>query len=308
MNTTMRRHLEELSEHASSLVSLQSGDAVLDIGSNDGTLLKAYHTAGIQRVGMDGGHFQKHYTDDNGIIFIPCFFTKDMYPLTVKPKVITSIAMFYDLPNPNVFVHDIKQLLHPDGVWILEQSYLPFMLDRTAFDTICHEHLEYYGLHQIVWLCDRHGLEVVDVRFNDVNGGSFQLVVRHKGYDFQGFTQRIMKAKQELLLFLHKAKAHGKRVHVYGASTKGNVLLQYFGIDNMLVEYAADKNPRKWGCWTPGTHIPIISEEESRGMLPDYYLVLPWHFKAEFIEREREFLDRGGCLIFPLPRFEVVSR
>lgn len=307
LNTMMRNHLQGLASYAESLVHLESGDVVLDIGSNDGTLLRSYQTQGIRRVGMDGSHFQEHYTADDGIVFVPCFFSGSMYPFMVKPKIITSIAMFYDLPDPNVFVSDIKRLLHPDGVWVLEQCYLPFMIDRMAFDAICHEHLEYYGLHQIVWLCDRHGLEVVDVRFNDVNGGSFQLVVRHKGYDFDGFNQRIKKTKEGLLLFLRELKSQGKTVHVYGASTKGNVLLQYFGIDTGLVDYAADKNPSKWGCWTPGTHIPIVSEEESRCMKPDYYLVLPWHFRDGFVVQLRSFLDGGGRLIFPLPVLEVVG-
>lgn len=302
LNPSMKKHLEKIVVRAEHLVKLGKGDVVIDIGCNDGTLLKAYASEDINRVGFDSPHYAKYY-DCIDICFIPEFFRE----YAVKAKIITSIAMFYDLPDPNLFVQAIKNTLAPGGVWILEQSYLPSMLSHNAFDTICHEHIEYYGLHQIEWLCSHHGLQIVDVLFNDVNGGSFQVVVMHDDIDFKGFVDRVHVVKEKLVGFLLSEKGRGKTIHLYGASTKCNVLLQEFGIDYRIVSYAAERNPAKYGCWTPGTHIPIMSEEFSRACHPDYYLVGPWHFRDVFIEQMKEYLKGGGKLVFPLPYPEVVS-
>lgn len=303
LNPSMKKHLELIAIEAEHLVKLRKGDVVIDIGSNDGTLLKAYETKGINKVGFDAPHYKEHYNGTD-IKFIPEFFRE----YSVKAKIITSIAMFYDLPDPNKFVEDIKNTLSSDGLWILEQSYLPLMLDRNAFDTICQEHIEYYDLPQIQWLCDHHGLQVCHWDVNDTNGGSFIVYVRHKMKpDFYRFNNRVHDIKERLDGFLVSEKAKGKTIHLYGASTKGNVLLQTFGIDYRIVSYAAERNPSKFGSWTPGTHIPIMSEEFSRNLNPDYYLVLPWHFRDGFIEQMKEYMRGGGKLIFPLPEPELVS-
>jgi hypothetical protein len=181
------------------------------------------------------------------------------------------------------------------------------MLAMNAFDTICQEHLEYYTLKQISWLCDKHDLRIMNVLFNDVNGGSFLVVVCHDDLDFKGFNHRVQERKDRLMMFLRSEKEAGRSIHLYGASTKGNVLLQTFGIDHQLVSFAAERNPEKYGCWTPGTHIPIVSEEESRRMNPDIYLVLPWHFRDSFVDQMKEYLMQGGTLVFPLPDPEIVS-
>jgi len=299
LNPVMKKHLEEIAIRAEHLVKLGKGDVVIDIGCNDGTLLKAYESEDINRVGFDSPAYFKYF-DGTHILFIPEFFRE----YAVKAKIITSIAMFYDLPEPNLFVQAIKNTLAPDGIWILEQSYLPSMLSQNAFDTVCHEHLEYYGLHQIEWLCSHHGLQIVDVRFNDVNGGSFLVVVMHDGWEFQGFIERINDIKDRLVNFLVSEKANGKTIHLYGASTKVNVLLQYFGIDYRLISAAIDVNESKNGCWTPGTHINIYNKEFCR---PDYYLVGPWHFREGFIKQEHSYLKAGGKLVFPLPEPEIVS-
>jgi hypothetical protein len=252
-----------------------------------------------------------------------------------KPKVITSIAMFYDLEYPNTFVGDIKAVLHERGLWVLELSYLPTMLEMNSFDTICHEHLEYYSLATLERLLAEHQLEVVDVTLNDMNGGSFRISVGHAGkvtpspeaqarvqdlrlrefelgldtdIPYAAFRNNIKKIRKDLLAFLKKAKAQKKRVHGYGASTKGNSILQYCGITADLVTAIADRNERKWGADTIGTHIPIISEAESRKQKPDYYLVLPWHFIEEFKQREREFLARGGQFVLPMPKLRMVGK
>jgi hypothetical protein len=334
LNKTMSDHLADISSKVQKVVHLEKDDIVLDIGSNDGTLLKSYSRNDIQRIGMDpGGEQYKKYYPDN-IHLVSDFFTaahfKSVFPQK-KAKIITSIAMFYDLENPMEFVENIRQILHNDGVWVLEQSYLPTMLEMNAFDTICHEHLEYYAFHQIDWMLRRNNLKVIDIEFNSINGGSFKLYVTHVDSalslvtvapdkvvkaeqnlkldtekPYREFCTRIEMIKSNLNTLIRTEKAKGKKIFVYGASTKGNVLLQYFNIDSSVITAAADRNPEKWGSRTPGTNIPIISEEKARKMKPDYFLVLPWHFKNEFVERESLFLKDGGKFIFPLPKVEIV--
>jgi hypothetical protein len=336
MNSGMKKHLEDIAIGLEGILGLYDGDVALDIGSNDGTLLKAY-SPGIYRVGLDPGGFTQHYKDTD-IIYTPSFFNREIYHdvASRKAKVITSIAMLYDLENPNLFVSDIKNVLDEYGIWVFEQSYLPSMLKNNAFDTICHEHVEYYGLQQINVLLQQHGLFPFHAHLTNTNGGSIMVYACHKEntklwskknvqpdmnqkdvllqeeekYDallYPDFIHHIEDTRTQLVPFLVDEQKKGKVIHVYGASTKGNVLLQYFEIDNSLVSYAAEKNPLKFGCMTPGTHIPIISMEESKWRVPDMYLVLPWHFRAGFIEQEKEFLRTGGRLVFPLPHPEVVS-
>jgi hypothetical protein len=244
--------------------------------------------------------------------------------------------MFYDLNDPNTFIKDIAKVLDEEGIWLTEQSYLPTMIERNSFDTICHEHLEYYTLKQINILAEKHNMRIVDVKMNDINGGSFQVILCHKnsslssnnkeifkilkqeklkGYHgshvahpIRKLIAKINKIKIKVINFLIKKKNQGKIVHGYGASTKGNTLLQYFNISTDLISVIADRNKDKFGCCTPGTNIPIISEKDSRLLNPDYFFVLPWHFYKSFINREKRYLNRGGKFIFPLPNFKIVSK
>ena len=333
INKTMSDHLAGIVEKAKDMVSLNPGDIVLDIGSNDSTLLKSYNRSDIRRIGIDPGgeQFRKYYPAD--IRLVSDFFTAENFTSAFpggKAKIITSIAMFYDLEDPMAFVRNIREILHPEGVWVLEQSYLPTMLENNSFDTICHEHLEYYAFHQIDWMLKKNGLEAIGIAFNFINGGSFRLYVAHAGSPLRidtaavegvrskerdlrletmepylRFCTRVEEIKTSLTALLQSEKAKGKKIYVYGASTKGNVLLHYFRIDSSLITAAADRNPEKWGSRTPGTNIPIVSEEEARASA-DYFLALPWHFKSEFLERESEFRKRGGRFIFPLPDVEVI--
>lgn len=333
INKTMSDHLHDIVIKAQKIVHLEKNDIVLDIGCNDGTLLKSYTQQDLQRIGMDPGgeQYKKYYPDD--ICLISDFFTASNFQSVFpdkKAKIITSIAMFYDLEIPMEFVENIQQILHKDGIWILEQSYLPTMLEMNSFDTICHEHLEYYAYHQIEWMLNRNNLKVIDIELNLTNGGSFKIYVAHTDSAYVpnttilnkviadekdlkldtekpyiDFCNRVEKIKIKLNTILKTEKGKGKRIFVYGASTKGNVLLQYFGINLSVITAAAERNPEKWGSRTPGTNIPIISEEEARGLKPDFFLVLPWHFKTEFLKRESEFLKNGGKFIFPLPEVEI---
>jgi len=334
INKTMSEHLADITGKIQKIVRLEKNDIVLDVGSNDGTLLKSYSRDDIRRIGMDPGgeQYEKYYPDN--IRLVSDFFTaanfKSVFPKE-KAKIITSIAMFYDLEKPMEFIDNIRQILHKDGIWVLEQSYLPTMLSMNSFDTICHEHLEYYSFHQINWMLKKNNLKAVDIELNDTNGGSFKVYVTHAdssipsnnaaldavirteknlkldaGIPYRDFCTRAERVRVDLNTFLRTEKAKGKKIFVYGASTKGNVLLQYFNVDSSVITAAADRNPEKWGSRTPGTNIPIISEEEARKQKPDYFLILPWHFKQEFIERESEFLKNGGKFIFPLPEVKIV--
>jgi len=330
INQSMRSHLSDLAHRAEVMAGLQPGDSVLDIGSNDATLLKSYAASGIKKTGIDptGTQFKQYYTDD--IRLIEDYFSADAAEALIsggcKPKVITSIAMFYDLDDPVGFARDVKRVLHPEGVWVMEQSYMPEMLRMNSFDTICHEHLEYYALKQICWILAAAGLKVLDVEFNSANGGSFRVYITHTessrrpnedklsaiarsesemGLDtsraLMKFAGRVNDISLNLRQILEKAKSDGKVTLGYGASTKGNVTLQYCGIDTRLMDAIADRNPAKLGCRTPGTNIPIISEQDAREKKPDYFLVLPWHFMSEFYSRESQFLSRGGRFIIPCP-------
>ncbi len=335
LNAAMARHLGTLVELVRSSVDLRAGDTVVDIGSNDSTLLRHYgETPALRRIGVDPTikRFAQYYPAD--VIQAAAFFTGEVVPLigAGRAKAVTSISMFYDLPNPSSFVAAIAQILAPDGVWLLEQSYLPRMIEQTAFDTVCHEHLEYYALAPIVRVAEAHGLHVADVRFNDVNGGSFQLVVRREkspgeprsakvvavlareaadGYGglepFDRLRAQVDEIRARCAAFFAETAKAGKVVHGYAASTKGNTLLQAFGIGPDQLAAIADVNEEKWGKITPGSHIPIISEADSRAAKPDYYFALAWHFRDAFIAREAAFLKAGGKIVFPLPRFEIVG-
>jgi GDP-mannose 4,6-dehydratase len=340
INTTMKTHLENLVIEINRKIDLGKGDLVLDIGSNDCTTLKFYNN-NLNRIGIDpaGEQFRNLYTD--GIKLVSNYFDSEFVDIYINKyitnnvKVVTTIAMFYDLLDPVQFAKNIKKILHPEGIWITEQSYLPSMLKTNSFDTICHEHLEYYSFKQIEYIAEQADLEILDLSFNDINGGSFRITLGHKninrnfiknqdlinktklneknmGLDtleiYQKFTERCDKLKIDLTTFLRKEKELGKKICIYGASTKGNVLLQYCKIDNTLIDYIAERNPYKYGKFTPQTLIPIVSEEQVRNTKPDYMLVLPWHFKKEFLEREKEYINNGGRLIFPLPIIEILPK
>src|SRR4051812_8374771 len=336
VNATMTRNLQEIAQTAERLVKLMPGDLVLDVGCNDGTLLDGYRTESLKALGVDPSAVAR-YAEEKGYEVIRDFFRGSLVRARYseqRARVITSIAMFYDLESPQDFVSEVAEILADDGIWVMELHYLPAMLERNAFDTICHEHLEYYSLAVLEHLFAGAGLEVVSASLNEINGGSIRVFVGHQGRHnvkpedlavlqdvrirefemaldspepYQRFAANAERVRDDLAQTLRSLCAQGKSVHVYGASTKGNTILQYAGIDASLVECAADRNPDKWGSKTIGTNIPIVSEEDSRAMRPDYYLALPWHFLPEFVEREEEFLGRGGRFIVPLPEVAFVD-
>ena len=333
-NQTMRTHLKGIADEAASLVAKRDA-MVLDIGCNDGTLL-GYYPDTFSKFGVDPSDVAQSVK--GATVIQDGFPTPQLGPAIGAKRfdIVTSIAMFYDLEDPVGCARSIKDVLAPDGVWIFELSYMPSMLKLNSYDTICHEHLEYYSLAVLERIAKMAGMRIFKAQLNESNGGSIRCYATHaenrtlgdaEGREvlaalhhdefeleldtdkpYRAFQERVMLLRTELSAHLRKLKAEGKKIHVYGASTKGNTILQYCGIDKTIIDCAADRNPDKHGARTLGTDIPIVSEAESRAMSPDYYLVLPWHFRAEFVEREKEALDRGVGMIFPLPELEVVKR
>lgn len=334
LNNSMVQHLSHKIAALEKFVGLSESDLVIDIGSNDATGLKAYGVK-CRRVGIDptGVKFKEYYPED--ISLIPDFFSAEVFERNFpgeKAKIVTSIAMFYDLEDPNRFVRDVKAVLADDGVWHFEQSYMPAMLRTNAYDTICHEHLEFYSFKVIKNLLADNGLRVVDVQTNAINGGSFAVTACkaesnlksnlpvidwmlsqevNLGLDtpkpFRDFEERVFKHRKNLTDLINSLVADGKKIIGYGASTKGNVLLQFCGLSSREIPYIAEVNNDKFGSFTPGTKIKIISEEEAKSMKPDYFFVLPWHFKSTILERERDFMLQGGKFIFPLPEIEIIG-
>lgn len=333
-NQTMRDHLKGIAQEAASLVDKKNA-LVLDIGCNDGTLLN-YYPKGFLKYGIDPSDVAQEVKGD--IKVIQDIFPSEELNRELKGEqfdIITSIAMFYDLESPVEFVKNVKNSLSAEGIWLFEMSYMPTMLKMNSYDTICHEHLEYYSLAVIENILKRADMKMIKAELNDINGGSIRCYATHnenfkfkniehqktleklrtEEFDmkidtdkpYKDFQERINVHREKLSSILKKLKSEGKKIHIYGASTKGNTILQWCGLDKFIIDYAAERNPDKYGARTVGTDIPIISEADSRAMKPDYYLVLPWHFKNEFIKRERSILESGTKMIFPLPEVEIVS-
>jgi SAM-dependent methyltransferase len=333
-NNTMRQHLRGIVEEATSILNTTNA-GILDIGCNDGTLLSHYPDT-FGKYGVDPSDVAQEIKGNVTVV-------QDIFPSSElighlrgeQLDIITSIAMFYDLEDPISFTKGVKRILAPKGIWIFEMSYMPTMLKLTSYDTICHEHLEYYSLAVIEYILKQADMKVFNVALNDINGGSIRCYATHadnfaykkeefnqsiqalrqEEFDleldtdkpYKNFQDRVNVHKEELISLLRKLKKEGNRIHIYGASTKGNTILQWCGIDNRIIDVAAERNPDKYGAHTLGTDIPIVSETESRAMNPDYYLVLPWHFKSEFMEREKEMLSKGTGLIFPLPTIDIIK-
>jgi NDP-4-keto-2,6-dideoxyhexose 3-C-methyltransferase len=332
LNPSMVRHLQGKVGRILKIAPLRKGDLVIDIGSNDGTTLSAYPQGEHTLLGVDptGRKFAHHYPPH--VALLPDFFSQALvekhYPGR-RARVITSFSMFYDLEQPLEFMRQVIGMLDDDGIWVSEQSYMPAMLQANAYDTACHEHLEYYGLQQMEWMAQRAGAKIIDVEFNDVNGGSFSVTMArctssHPGFaglqqlldqetalglrtlaPYQAFAASSARLRDELRAFLSTARREGKRVAALGASTKGNVLLQFCGITTADIEAVGEVNPDKFGSFTPGTLLPIVPEDELLASRPDYLLVLPWHFRS-FFESNLKFA--GTCLVFPMPKLDLVQR
>jgi NDP-4-keto-2,6-dideoxyhexose 3-C-methyltransferase len=336
ISNTMRTHLKEYNDEILSYISLNENDTILDIGSNDATMLK-YYSDKYDRIGIDptGKQFEKYYINIDNLSLISDYFSYNSFVKSQnnkKCKIVSSISMFYDLPDPVQFAKDIHSVLDDDGIWTCEQSYLLTMIKTNSLDTICHEHLEYYGLKQIQYIAELSNFKLIDVKLNSCNGGSFRIYfcksscmkyeINHTNINnlleneekaelgkvttYQKFMNIVNNELNKLTGFIKHIHKNNETIQIYGASTKGNCILQYCDITEKDIKYAVERNPDKKGMAT-STNIPIIMEEDMRSNPPNYLLVLPWHFKQEIIEREEHFLKNGGRLIFYFPTFEIIS-
>ena len=332
INKTMLTHVNKVVKNLSKMAKIKKNDFVLDIASNDGSLLNFYNK-NLKTFGIDP-ILQKYKSNYKKINYkVADFFSEKKIKKFTKNKfkIITALSVFYDSEDPNKFIQDVRKILSNDGIFLLEFADLASIIKNKMFDTICHEHLEYYSSKVILNLCKENNLRVFDIRRNDINGASKQYFICHqhskyktnqkiinniisserklnlsKVKTFKNFFKIINKSKLELNNFFKKAKKLRKKVHGYGASTKGNVLLQYYKINNKIVEFIAERNKNKYNLYTPGTKIKIISEALSRSYNPDYYLVLPWHFKKEILMREKKIRKKGTRFIFPLPKLQII--
>ncbi len=332
INKTMLNHVKDVVKYLSKKTKLKQNDLVLDIASNDGSLLKNY-SKNIKTFGIDP-ILNKYIKDYDNISYaIADFFSANKVKKITRKKfkIITALSVFYDATEPNKFLKDVKNILSKEGIFLLEFADLASIIQYKMFDTICHEHLEYYSSKVIMNLCKKNGLRVFDIKKNNINGASKQYYVCHakskhnastkvisnelklekklKLSDvktYKNFIRDIDTTKKKLVNLLKKINKLGKIVHCYGASTKGNVLLQYYKIDNKIISYAAERNKNKYNLYTPGSKIKIISENLSRFYKPDYYLVLPWHFRNEILNREKLMRKKGTKFIFPLPKLEII--
>ena len=332
LNKSMVNDLEDVAESALKIHTCihTQGGVVLDIGCNDGTLFK-FFPDDYFKIGVDPAFNLINEAKENCDVFINDYFSAD--DIDRKANIITSIAMFYDLPDPNLFVDDIRKTLADDGVWVIQFTDLYSMMKINAFDNICFEHLEYYTLLDVIQLLRKHSLEVFNVERNEVNGGSLRVYASHAGEhlifpkvfwglanetsflrskegSIDSFRERIKTIKKSVTNFIEDEVKNNKIIHVLGASTKGNTLLQVLNLDKNLISYAAEVNEDKFGLFTVGSDLEIISEKESLGMNPDYYLVLPWHFRDSLLQKRgiANYLESGGKLIFPLPILTVLSK
>ena len=334
LNLSMVKHLKNKVNYLLELCNIENKKCVLDIGSNDGTLLSKY-PSDIIKIGIDPTISKYAHFYQKDIVKVPDFFTADNFNTVskgLKADIITSISMFYDLPDPNLFVQNIRDTLSQDGIWNLEQSYMPSMLRTNSYDTVCHEHLEYYSLFVIKNLMEKNQLRIIDVVFNRINGGSFSVTVCHENasyksnysiinwmlsqeermqlntpYPYREFERKSYSHRSDLKELIDSINKSDKKIAGYGASTKGNVILQFCQFNSEDIYGIAEVNEDKFGKFTPGSNIPISSEKDIKSTNPDYMLVLPWHFRENIIEREKEYLIRGGKLIFPLPEIEIVG-
>ena len=344
INQTMKDELKNVVESITKVVKLKENDIWLDIACNDATMFE-FVPKNIVKIGIDpADDSYKKESEKKADLIIQDYFSFDVYNKCRfgknKAKIITVVAMFYDLNDPNVFLQDIQKVLEDDGLLVIQMSYTPLMIKQMAFDNICHEHIYYYSLFNMKTLLEKNGFKIVDCILNDINGGSFRLYIKKKGFENTFYTQpyrdvsefrinslleyektlkldqeetwlnfyvKINELRDETVSFIKDVRSKGKTVWAYGASTKGNTTLQYFNLDNSLIDGIAERSTYKWGLKTAGTNIPIYSEEQMRQAKPDYLLVLPWHFINEFKEREKDYLIGGGKFIVPCPKFEIVG-
>lgn len=321
LNRKIVDNLASIVADASAEVGLRDGDTVVDIGANDGTLL-GFYPEGVRTVGVDPAQNIHGDLAKQCDVMIGDFFTADAFVRHAgdsKARIVTTVAMFYDLDDPNAFVRDVKRILADDGLWLCQLMTARPMVDTNDLGNVIHEHIEYYTYRSLVNLMERHGLEIYRVNENDINGGSYQLYIRHRvsgSIDYpedigdarlEQWAANIERNRDETVGFLRRVVGEGKKVYIMGASTKGNTIMQYYGLDGTLISGAAEIHPDKIGKYLVGSDIPIVHEDEAKANA-DYFLVFPFHFRQLFVDRIlKDWMALGGKLIFCTPGFEVID-
>ena len=324
VTSTMKKALKNIYNSIIKLKILKKGDTILDIGANDGTLLK-YFKKNYKTIGCEPAKNLANELKKNCDYIINDFWNfKNFSKISLKnrlkkPKIITAIGMFYDLERPSDFIKDAFDALAEDGVFIAQLMCLDSMLKQNDLGNICHEHLEFYSYDSLKYLFEKNGFKIFKIEKNSVNGGSYRIyckkklkksvIIKEKTslIEIKKFIKRIELNKKKCLDFLNYAKNQNKKVFIYGASTKGNTLMQYYGINNKLIKYAAERSPEKWGKYTIGSGIEIISEKKARELNPDYFFALPYGFINEFMKREKKWIKKGGVFLLPYPIFKKVD-
>ena len=325
VTNTMRTALKDIYFQVKKMSLLRKGDTILDIGANDGTMLKYFTDNGYKTIGCEPAKNLKKELKQNADFIINDFWDyKHLKKLVKKnklkkPKVITAIGMFYDLENPSKFIADAAKSLDENGVFIAQLMCLNSMIEQNDLGNICHEHLEFYSYSSLKYLFEKNGFKIMKIEENKINGGSYRIYCKKNlkksiNYkentslkDIKNFIRKVENNKTKCLKFLDKCKNFRKKVFIYGASTKGNTLLQYYGINSKMIPYAAERSPEKWNKYTVGSGIKIISEAKARKLNPDYFFVMPYGFINEFIKREHKWLKKGGKFILPYPNFKVLN-
>jgi len=320
---TMALGLRNIFSESLKNVKLEKDDVILDIGANDGTLLSYYKKKYIT-IGCEPAKNLQRFLKKNCDYSIDNFWMKSELDKILlrnnlkKPKIITAIGMFYDLEEPNKFIKDAADSLHEDGIFVAQLMCLKSMIKKNDLGNICHEHIEFYSLKSLKFLFENNGLEIFKIEENDINGGSYRIYCRKfkrgsiklKNENvlklIEGFVARVKKNRRMTIQFINKKIKKNKKIYLYGASTKGNTVLQYYGLDYKKIPLAAERSPEKWGKYTIGTGIEIISEQKARKLNPDYFFVTPWGFIKEFVKREKKWLKNGGSFILPFPKFRLI--
>ncbi len=326
VTATMREGLRELYLDCQKNVKLKKNDIVLDIGANDGTLLKYFKNKNFKTIGCEPAKNLKNELKKNCNYLMDTFWSKRELVKILnkkkleKPKLITAIGMFYDLEDPNKFIKDAADSLDDDGIFVAQFMSLKSMIEKNDLGNICHEHIEFYSFQSIKYLFEKNGLEIFKISENDINGGSYRFYCRKLKSGsinlpkenvrkmMNGFIKRVKNNKKETMNFIKNQLKKNKKIFLYGASTKGNTVLQYYGINKKMIPYAAERSSFKWGKYTIGSGIKIISEEKAKKMKPDYFFVTPWGFIKEFIKREKNWLNRGGKFILPFPKMKIIGK
>jgi len=323
---TMREGLKELHLDCVKKAKLKKNDVILDIGANDGTLLKYFKLNKYKTIGCEPATNLKSELKKNCNYLISDFWSKKtLFKLLKrkrikKPKLITAIGMFYDLEDPNKFIKDAADSLDDRGIFVAQLMSLKSMIEKNDLGNICHEHIEFYSFKSIKYLFEKNGLEIFKISSNDINGGSYRFYCRKfkRGSIrlpkenilkmMKKFVYRVKMNKRITVNFIKKQIENNKKIFLYGASTKGNTVLQYYGLNKEMIPYAAERSPFKWGKYTIGTGIKIISEKKAKKMKPDFFFVTPWGFIKEFIKREKNWLNKGGKFILPFPNMKIIGR